>query len=347
MDVRQTGSFIRELRKEKEMTQQDLAEKLNVTDKAISRWETGRGLPDADSMMALSSFFSVTINELLLGRKNRISERSLKDDADIAVDLLKASRTKKRLGILIALIGATFIFVLALACMATVALYKRVMGSANCVIAQDYSSITIFGNRYVPFDIKDNDCEPGAVLISEASVENAVFITKLFFGDQIQLVNGCDNIDFIYLNSENDVEYGNYYCLEGAVEKYTELMNAPKDRYVAKIFTKDWVPYDYIIDVDIVQAISSLTENERDFSVNGNFNRFKGEDAISVYAKQSSGPFRCELGELLYKNGRYYWFDYSDIPANMNNSDFSEIVVYDLPERLNGNLTALFGMMFK
>ena len=127
MDVRQTGSFIRELRKEKEMTQQDLAEKLNVTDKAISRWETGRGLPDADSMMALSSFFSVTINELLLGRKNRISERSLKDDADIAVDLLKASRTKKRLGILIALIGATFIFVLALACMATVALYKRVM----------------------------------------------------------------------------------------------------------------------------------------------------------------------------------------------------------------------------
>ena len=61
MDIKQTGKFVSELRCERKMTQKDLAEQLNVTDKAISRWETGRGLPDADSMLALSVFFNVTI----------------------------------------------------------------------------------------------------------------------------------------------------------------------------------------------------------------------------------------------------------------------------------------------
>ena len=49
MDIKQTGGFIQELRKERKMTQQDLAKELNVTDKAISRWETGRGLGIIDS----------------------------------------------------------------------------------------------------------------------------------------------------------------------------------------------------------------------------------------------------------------------------------------------------------
>ena len=45
MDQKQIGSFVSELRKEKNMTQKDLAEKLGVTDRAISKWENGRGMP--------------------------------------------------------------------------------------------------------------------------------------------------------------------------------------------------------------------------------------------------------------------------------------------------------------
>ena len=76
MDIKQTGKLISELRCERKMTQKDLAEQLSVTDKAISRWETGRGLPDADSMIALSAFFDVTINELLLGKRNSVPEKA-------------------------------------------------------------------------------------------------------------------------------------------------------------------------------------------------------------------------------------------------------------------------------
>lgn len=69
MDSKSCGNFIYELRKEKKLTQKELAEKLNVSDKAISRWETGKGFPDVNSLMGLSELFSVTVNELLAGKR--------------------------------------------------------------------------------------------------------------------------------------------------------------------------------------------------------------------------------------------------------------------------------------
>ena len=69
MDSKSCGSFICELRKEKNLTQKEVAEKLNVSDKAISRWETGKGFPDVNSLMGLSELFNVTVNELLAGKR--------------------------------------------------------------------------------------------------------------------------------------------------------------------------------------------------------------------------------------------------------------------------------------
>lgn len=68
MNEKNTGAFIASLRKERTLTQKQLAERLNVSDKAVSKWETGRGYPDIDSLMALSSCFGVTVNELLMGK---------------------------------------------------------------------------------------------------------------------------------------------------------------------------------------------------------------------------------------------------------------------------------------
>ena len=53
MDQEKIGKFIQKLRKEKELTQQELANKLNVTDRAVSKWETGRGLPDLSIIKTL------------------------------------------------------------------------------------------------------------------------------------------------------------------------------------------------------------------------------------------------------------------------------------------------------
>ena len=86
MNAQKCGKFIAELRKEKNLTQKDLATQLNVSDKAISRWETGKGFPDVDSLQALSKFFSVTINELLAGEKAEINMGIWLDYTDITND---------------------------------------------------------------------------------------------------------------------------------------------------------------------------------------------------------------------------------------------------------------------
>lgn len=69
MDQNKIGKFILELRKEKNMSQKDLAQKLGVTDRAISKWENGRGMPDLSLMNPLCKELDITINELLSGEK--------------------------------------------------------------------------------------------------------------------------------------------------------------------------------------------------------------------------------------------------------------------------------------
>ena len=80
MDANATGRFIAELRKQKGYTQKELAEKLMVTDKAISRWETGKGLPDTSLLKPLGDILGVSVSELLFGRI--IEEADMKDQTD-------------------------------------------------------------------------------------------------------------------------------------------------------------------------------------------------------------------------------------------------------------------------
>ncbi len=67
MDQIKIGKFIAECRKKENLTQSALAGKLNITDRAISKWETGRGLPDASIMLELCNILKITVNDLLSG----------------------------------------------------------------------------------------------------------------------------------------------------------------------------------------------------------------------------------------------------------------------------------------
>lgn len=80
MDLIKTGNFISELRKEKGMTQAELGEKLGVTNKTVSRWETGVYMPPADILLSMSELFSVSINEILYGE--RLNETEFKQAAE-------------------------------------------------------------------------------------------------------------------------------------------------------------------------------------------------------------------------------------------------------------------------
>ena len=69
MNQKTIGKFISDLRKEKGLTQQELADTLNVTDRAVSHWENGRRLPDISLLKELSKIFNVTIDEIISGKR--------------------------------------------------------------------------------------------------------------------------------------------------------------------------------------------------------------------------------------------------------------------------------------
>lgn len=91
MDNLKTGQFIKDLRTEKGLTQQELAEKLNCTNKAISRWETGNGSPDIDFLVPLAEILGVSVNELLMGEKIKNNE-ILQKSNEVIIDAMKKSK---------------------------------------------------------------------------------------------------------------------------------------------------------------------------------------------------------------------------------------------------------------
>lgn len=74
MNQEKIGKFIAELRKEQNMTQEEFAEKLGVTNKSVSRWENGKTLPDLSMITILAKEFHVDISEILNGRKMSTDE---------------------------------------------------------------------------------------------------------------------------------------------------------------------------------------------------------------------------------------------------------------------------------
>lgn len=82
MDQVKIGSFLKTLRSEKGLTQEQLAEKVNVSRRSVSRWETGSNLPDLDVLMELADYYQVELRELLDGeRKSEQMDPVLKETA--------------------------------------------------------------------------------------------------------------------------------------------------------------------------------------------------------------------------------------------------------------------------
>lgn len=69
MDQKKIGLFLKELRKEKELTQEQLSEKLGVTNRSISRWENGANMPDLDLVIEIVNYFDISIEEFLDGER--------------------------------------------------------------------------------------------------------------------------------------------------------------------------------------------------------------------------------------------------------------------------------------
>ena len=95
MDQVKIGEFIRECRNKNNLTQMQLAEKLGITDRAISKWENGRAMPDSSLMLDLCKELKITVNDLLSGEvvsMNNYNENSEK----IILEMVKGKEESDR-----------------------------------------------------------------------------------------------------------------------------------------------------------------------------------------------------------------------------------------------------------
>ena len=95
MDLIKIGKFIAERRKMKKITQEELAEKLFITDRAVSKWERGLSLPDAAKMLELCDILDINVNELLIGEKINMKDYEKKTE-ELLVELAKQDELKNK-----------------------------------------------------------------------------------------------------------------------------------------------------------------------------------------------------------------------------------------------------------
>ncbi|MCH5250966.1 MAG: helix-turn-helix domain-containing protein [Lachnospiraceae bacterium] len=119
MDQRKIGEFLKRLRNEKELTQEQLAEKLGVSNRTVSRWETGNNLPDIGMLIQLAEFYDIDIREIIDGgRKSEIMNAEMKDTLEKVAEYSEYEKeiiiTRMKRNSIIILISLIFVYVIAI-----------------------------------------------------------------------------------------------------------------------------------------------------------------------------------------------------------------------------------------
>ena len=96
MDQIKIGKFIAECRRENNLTQSQLAEKLFITDKAVSKWERGVAMPDTSIMLKLCELLGITVNELLMGEKIDMEYNKQLSDEQLLLEMAKEIERKNK-----------------------------------------------------------------------------------------------------------------------------------------------------------------------------------------------------------------------------------------------------------
>ncbi len=95
MDQVKIGALLRELRKEKSLSQEQLAEQFGVSSRSVSRWENGNTMPDISLLIELADFYDIEIRELLSGeRKRETMDKNMKETLVMVADYTKAEKEK-------------------------------------------------------------------------------------------------------------------------------------------------------------------------------------------------------------------------------------------------------------
>ncbi len=147
MDIDKIANLIKTKRKEKGLTQEELANRLNVTEKAISRWETGRGLPDVSLLVSLSEELGVSVSEILKGVEDKKEDKNVKE----IVDYIDASKKNKNNKVIIisSIMYGILIFLYLCYLKVEYSVYSRFSYLGELIIYAITFSTVFLNNRYI------------------------------------------------------------------------------------------------------------------------------------------------------------------------------------------------------
>lgn len=142
MDQIKIGKFIAECRRRNNLTQMQLAEKLNITDRAISKWENGKAMPDSSIMLELCSELKISVNELLSGEVLEMNNYNEKVEQNLFEMVKQKEESDKRLLTMEIIIGVLISIV-----------FFALILIASLVEMENWLRITLILTGFIPFII--------------------------------------------------------------------------------------------------------------------------------------------------------------------------------------------------
>lgn len=279
MNQEKIGKFILELRKEKDMTQQELANKLGVSDKTISKWENGRGMPDLSLMKPLCDILEISINELLTGERLDKKDYQEKLEENILNTInYTGSKLKRTNKIFKIVIGTTVIIIGLFATMFCVDV--RRMNQNKPVV------FSTWGYEYSP-----------AIEIPETEIYQTIKEYLVEKGNSESLNGEKTFVSMrVYLLEEKvkDAKYFIYAWVNDA-KYYLEDSELKKD-------SASSIPYKFVIEKNNNELYVSDSRTPRDGSyyeddMKNIFPRSVRNDMESIYSDGTSKKLELELEE--------------------------------------------------
>lgn len=337
MSPQETGAFIAKLRKESGITQQELAERLNVTAKAVSRWETGKGYPDVTILPEISNIFNVSVNELLNG--DRLSKEEAVEVVEKTVlTVCHQAKADKRRNLRL-LITVCIISVI-IFCMLCVSIFlgiaQSLKGESYAVLTNDLSCLTYYGERYVPLDMNGYSCRLGEEIVDEIKIDGGSILDKLLSEYALQSVQGAPDNDLVYLRSEHDIDF---YVKETKIGYYQKLLNDfnPQSAYI--VFEQsNGYEKELLINGELFSHLILLSDENFDSNLTCEY--LPNQQRMTVIAYDEKGIIYKEYGDVFVANNQFYWYAYGDL--EFPDSVAYQQMPYKISDKYDDTLKSLF-----
>jgi transcriptional regulator with XRE-family HTH domain len=160
MDQIKIGKFIAECRKKNNLTQMQLAEKLNITDRAISKWENGKAMPDSSIMLDLCNELKISVNELLSGEMIEMKDYDKKAE-ELLIEMAKKEElnNKRLMRAMYVIVIMSVVALVSIVCLAQYFVVNTVFKNTICVIATIVALATMFYGLKLEVDAGYYECK--------------------------------------------------------------------------------------------------------------------------------------------------------------------------------------------